>query len=96
MPSVPVYIRKEDFNKWLAIENKSEFIHNALNNKTQVKYGSPPKPPSKVLGVVKGSDFADPIMGYPCCQQKRPCKHWVYNGADENWINQLTGETKNV
>lgn len=30
MPSVPVYIRKEDFEKWSQIENKSEFIHQAL------------------------------------------------------------------
>lgn len=32
MPSVPVYIRKDDFDKWNAIESKSEFISNALNN----------------------------------------------------------------
>lgn len=30
MPSVQVYIREEDYDKWKAIEKKSEFIHNAL------------------------------------------------------------------
>lgn len=26
-----IYIRTEDLSKWVALENKSEFIHNALN-----------------------------------------------------------------
>lgn len=31
MPSVPIYIRKEDWVKWDSIKDKPEFIHNALN-----------------------------------------------------------------
>lgn len=31
MPRVTQYIRDEDFDKWKAVPNKSEFIHNALN-----------------------------------------------------------------
>lgn len=30
MPSVPLYIREEDYEQWKAIEKKSEFIHDAL------------------------------------------------------------------
>ena len=30
MPNATVYIRKRDWEQWLALENKSEFIHNAL------------------------------------------------------------------
>lgn len=31
MPTVSVYIRKEDYIKWLELEKPGEFIHNALN-----------------------------------------------------------------
>lgn len=31
MPHANVWIRKGDMDKWDAIDNKSEFIHNALN-----------------------------------------------------------------
>jgi hypothetical protein len=31
MPTLSVFIRKEDVDKWKALENKSEFMHNALN-----------------------------------------------------------------
>jgi hypothetical protein len=32
MPQVTVYIRNEDIEKWRAIEQKAEFIHDALNS----------------------------------------------------------------
>lgn len=32
MPQVTVYIRKDDLDKWRALEKKSEFIHNALDS----------------------------------------------------------------
>ncbi len=31
MPSVMIYIKQQDYDKWLTIKKKSEFIHNALN-----------------------------------------------------------------
>lgn len=31
MPSVPIYIRQKDYEKWLAIENKPAFISKAIN-----------------------------------------------------------------
>lgn len=33
MPQVTVYIRKEDLEKWEAVEKKAEFIHLSLNQK---------------------------------------------------------------
>ncbi len=32
MPQQTIYIRKDDMPKWKALEKKSEFLHNALNN----------------------------------------------------------------
>ena len=36
----------------------------------------------------------DPILGYPCCQLKRPCKHWVWDSGLECYENTLTGEQR--
>lgn len=37
MPRVTQYIRDEDFDKWTALPNKSEFIHNSLKKLTSSK-----------------------------------------------------------
>lgn len=31
MPRANIFIRKDDLDKWKTLENKSQFIHNALN-----------------------------------------------------------------
>lgn len=41
MPTVSVYIKKEDWNKWVAIKKPSEFIHNALNIRDAYKAMTP-------------------------------------------------------
>lgn len=33
----------------------------------------------------------DPVVGYDCCQQEKPCKHWVWDVNKALWINSLTG-----
>lgn len=47
MPKVTVYIRNEDYALWREIEEKTEFIHQAL--------GSPAKPEPKI--TIVPSDF---------------------------------------
>lgn len=38
----------------------------------------------------------DPVTGYPCCQKQAPCMHWIFNGAESHWKNELTGATREV
>ena len=38
----------------------------------------------------------DPETGYPCCTKSKPCKHWIWNGEEQAYINELTGEIKEV
>lgn len=38
----------------------------------------------------------DPNTGYPCCIKQAPCKHWIFNGAESHWKNELTGKTREV
>jgi len=57
MPQVHTYIRAEDMEKWRALPNKSEFIHNALNkvdhppSPSHIKVPSPPK--EEVVAKIK-------------------------------------------
>lgn len=37
MPSVMIYIRQADYDKWLAIKDKPEWIHNALQSSSKVE-----------------------------------------------------------
>lgn len=41
MPKVTIWIRKEDLDNWLAIKNRPEFIHNALNGVGDVYKATP-------------------------------------------------------
>lgn len=109
MPQVHTYIRNEDMDKWKALPNKSEFIHDALGALQDIPMAYDPvkkevlgKPVKDILttipGVVKGSDFVpkppDPETGYPCCTRAKPCKHWVWDDTDTVWRNTLTDKTK--
>lgn len=37
MPSVMIYIRQQDYDKWLAIENKPEWLHERLQSSSKVE-----------------------------------------------------------
>lgn len=36
MPTISVFIRKDDLDKFKALPNKSEFLHNALNDDARI------------------------------------------------------------
>lgn len=65
MPTISVFIRKNDLEKFKALENKSEFIHNALNASRII-------PPSFHVG----SDQVDPSGdGGATPPASTKCKH---------------------
>ena len=35
-----------------------------------------------------------PIYGYPCCHKKSPCKHWQWDELTSEWVNELTGDSR--
>lgn len=53
MPTLPVYIRVDDLDKWKALDNKAEFIHNALNPTTFVLDKSKLGTPKPAISVMK-------------------------------------------
>lgn len=41
----------------------------------------------------------DPVveLGYACCKEDKPCKHWVWDSATgDGYINSITGELREV
>ena len=109
MPTISIFVRKGDLPKWKALPNKSEWLHDKLSYEemsgfkttgdvTVVK--SSDKEWEAMQQLYEPKPFVpkppDPELGYPCCQQKRPCKHWSFDGATSTWVNELTGKTKEV
>lgn len=60
----------------------------------------PVRVPPAIPGLTTGAAFVpkppDPETGYPCCTKQAPCKHWIFNGAESHWKNELTGKTREV
>lgn len=101
MPQVTVYVREEDLPKWKALEKKSEFLHHALNGNVHSVSTTPspnrpfPEKPSIEQPFIPKPP--DPETGYPCClNERKPCKHWLFDGDDQVWVNSLTGKTREV
>ena len=97
MPTISVFIRKEDVSKWKALSNKSEFLHNALSGVVLHKKSEAYKKASP-NEVTLTTPFAprppDPEMGYPCCTKARPCKHWQWDGNRSVYVNSLTNKER--
>lgn len=44
MPSVMIYIRQQDYDRWLAVADKPQFIHDMLNLPIAHRTTEKPKP----------------------------------------------------
>jgi len=73
MPRVDVWIRKNDFDKWEAIKDKPEFLHNALNVREAYLDLSPTE---RVIAKQALADIPKKIAEVK--SDWKPCKH----GAD--------------
>lgn len=99
MPNFTIYIKKDDLDRWKALENKSEFISNALNRVPIPNYKKTPSVAPRRVGPPASWQTArietkDPEKGYPCCQSKKRCKHWEWDSGEASWLNSITGEVK--
>lgn len=107
-----IWIRKEDEERWQQLENKAEFIHQALNGVSSKgrtgafgasNLGSSPNVPT-ILGGRTVQDpspveqaLLDSLLVVPgCCLLKTPCKHWVWQGEQMAYVNTISGEVRSV
>ena len=102
---INISISEEANNQLNQQENKSQYIEDLILG------GSRPSEVESSLEEIKsllsknispptaGSFIPkppDPLTGYPCCQKRTPCKHWIFDGANESWINVLTGVSRDA
>jgi hypothetical protein len=67
MPTLSVFIRKDDVDKWKALENKSEFLHNSLNHiADQIKVIKTPYDAKKIIKDEKICKHGYPANGWSC------------------------------
>ena len=71
MPHANVWIRKEDYDAWRALENKAEFIHAALNSSNKQPAVKQP-PIVNVPGVISADELECPRHHVPFknCEDK--------------------------
>lgn len=97
MPQVTVYIRAEDMDAWKGVVKKSEFIHNALQDRSTYDGAKivlrEDLPPIVDTSPVPPTPAGEPAL-LPCCLGKTPCKHWLWNGDEQAYINSITGEIR--
>jgi hypothetical protein len=99
-----IYFRKGNWDRFEQEENKSKLINELLDK----HYGQYPVPDTeypKVQAKLESPQISqepfvprppDPNIGYPCCLKAKPCKHWEYDGMSGQWVNSLTGKTREV
>lgn len=78
MPQVTFYLRIEDLDKWKNLNNKAEFIHNALNDIKTTPAIVKPKPVTQskidsikqlVPGMLTAADLAPKIEERGVCRK---------------------------
>lgn len=102
MPQVRVYVRESDLTKWIAIEDKAQFLSDAINGTRGFSEVPVKEPSDELRRIVESTPPSnvfiprppDPKTGYPCCVQKRPCKHWQWDANKALYVNTLTGKER--
>lgn len=92
----------EEANQILNLQsNKSQYLEDLILGKHKPSVSSLTE--ERVIELIKQyahktEEFVpkapDPYLGYPCCQQKKPCKHWVWDSGLTCYVNSITGEQR--
>lgn len=85
--SKQVHIKDSTYNK---LKELADAGYRSISAQIDMLLDDKPAP------VVSAAPAAPEIAGYPCCSKATPCKHWIYNGADECWTNTLTGAIRGI
>ena len=109
MKQLLIKISDELDSKLRDVPNKSDFVRQAieekLNGSVEPLVPSTEITEKRVIELIKeyapkNDEFVpkppDPFTGYPCCQMKRPCKHWQWDSGLTCYVNTITGEQKEL
>lgn len=104
--NITIYIRKENEAAWNDIPDKSAWVNAqiAKGPRHQEAIDRNPEKPVWPGTVVRSNE---PLPGQidlvevlseekPCCKMAKPCVHWSFDGANEKWVNALSGRERVV
>lgn len=75
---------------WNSLEYRIDQLEKKLDEILQKRVSVADAPSDTSLEANKLENWEIP----PCCSETTPCKHWVYNGAEETWTNIITGQVR--
>lgn len=81
MPTISLYIKNEDYAAWLAIENRSEWIHLALSENSV----------NTVIDRAVESDALSNVKREKSCCKSKQCEHWQWDMDKGLSVNVLSG-----
>ncbi len=88
MPHANIWIRRDNFEAWKDIEEKSDFVNFAIEKDRKLSESPPYTDKPKIEGMKTASEIT-------CCDnRKTPCKHWVWDVNKVVWVNSRTGEIR--
>lgn len=111
MKQLLIKITDELDSKLRTIPNKSDFVRQAieekLEGKLQPSVDSSGITREEVIELIKLHSISsepkpfvpmppDPHTGYPCCEGKKPCKHWIWDSGLTCYVNTITGKQKEI
>lgn len=102
MPTIPVYIRKEDYPKFLE-KYSPEWLHEKLNEgmvTSITRQDTYPKMATKLADELDNkviqNAVSHPTDEMACCKNRQPCRHWIWDGVAQTYTNSISGRVVEV
>lgn len=90
-----IYFRRDNWERFKNEENKSKLINTLLED----YYKTPHTPLQETIKEkLIPQNILEPDLNLKraCCLRPSPCVHWNWNGIEENYVNILTGEIRDL
>jgi hypothetical protein len=99
-----IYFRRDNWERFKDEENKSKLINTLLedyykNNQEDYFSKTPHTPLQETIEekpITQNILEPDLNLKRACCLRPSPCVHWNWNGIEENYVNILTGEIRDL
>lgn len=99
MPHANIWIRRRNWAKWEAMEDKSEWLNTLLENADDTSHWGEKRDIPGVGPSVTVLTEKVPIdlpMERACCLTKSPCRHWQFDDLNGTWTNTISGRVKEL
>jgi len=90
-----IYFRRDNWERFKDEENKSKLINKLLEDYYQTPH-TPLQETIEEKPIPQNILEPDLNLKRACCLRPSPCVHWNWNGIEENYVNILTGEIRDL